>query len=488
MGKTVGVTLALKDKCSPQLKKISEVMGVTVKEAKRLQKEAQGVAKELGAGMKTAVVTCTAAVGAMAIATQQLVMNTVQAGDRVDKLSQKIGLSRAGFQEWDYIMAQNGANIESLQMGMKTLVNQIDGVNKGNKNAINNFSSLGVSIKDSTGKLKNQEQIFEEVVTALQKMPDGAKKAKLANDLFGRSGSELMPVLQGTAKGVEDLKKRYKELGMGISDEAVDSCVLFGDTLDDIKKSFAGFGASIGAEFLPILQRLADNFITNMPKIKQSVMPVVNGMIGALNFLANNMELIIAVTSGVVSAFATFHTISTAIKIISTLQKVIQFVTAAQGIWNAVMIANPIGAIAMGVGLLITGIVLLVRNWDKVTEAVKKAIEAVKKFLGFKPKKKTIEVETVQTTSTKEKPKKHALGVGYSTGGPAIVGEYGPEILNLKKGDSITSTGKSKQILQGNKEIKIEVNIAGNVIGNNEFIQQLKNVLALELKTALATV
>lgn len=487
MGKTIGVVLALKDKCSPQLKKIADTMGITEKEAKKLQKQAKDLNKELGAGFKKASMVCAGAVGAIAVATQQLVSNTVQAGDRVDKLSQKIGLSRSGFQEWDYIMAQNGASIDSLQMGMKTLVNQIDGVNKGNKNAVNNFNALGVSVKDSSGKMKNQEQIFEEVVTALQKMPDGAKKAKLANDMFGRSGSELMPVLQGSAKGVQELKARYKELGMGISDEAVDACVLFGDTIDDIKKSFGGFTASIGAEFLPILQDLANQFIDNMPRIKQSVMPVINGMVGALKFLSEHLELIIAVTTTVVSTFATFQTITTVINILTTLQKVIQFVTVAQGVWNAIMIANPIGAIATAVGLLIGGIVLLVRNWDKVCEAVKKAINAIKEFIGLKPRKKTLEVET-KTSNKEEKPKKHALGTSYSTGGPAIVGEFGPELLNLKKGDSVTPAPKTQQVLQGKRDIKIDIHIAGNIIGVDNFVQQVKSSLALELRTVLATV
>ena len=38
------------------------------------------------------------------------------------------------------------------------------------------------------------------------------------------------------------------------------------------------------------------------------------------------------------------------------------------------------------------------------------------------------------------------------------------------------------------KPVTVNVNIAGNLIGNNEFIQSLKNMLALELKTTMAAV
>ena len=66
------------------------------------------------------------------------------------------------------------------------------------------------------------------------------------------------------------------------------------------------------------------------------------------------------------------------------------------------------------------------------------------------------------------------------------MGEFGPEIRNLKKGDSITPARESARILSGGQNIAVNINIAGNLIGNSEFINQLKHALALELKTAMA--
>src|SRR5690606_39491274 len=65
-------------------------------------------------------------------------------------------------------------------------------------------SDLGVSVKDASGNVKDQETIFNESVVALQNMEDGTEKAKLANDLFGRSGAEMMPLLNGAAGRSEE--------------------------------------------------------------------------------------------------------------------------------------------------------------------------------------------------------------------------------------------------------------------------------------------
>ena len=46
--------------------------------------------------------------------------------DEIDKMSAKIGISKKGFQEWRYVLGQNGMEIDKMQVGMKTLVNEIN--------------------------------------------------------------------------------------------------------------------------------------------------------------------------------------------------------------------------------------------------------------------------------------------------------------------------------------------------------------------------
>ena len=189
-------------------------------------------------GIKTAAVMGTALTG-MAVAGGTALFGMANkaaaSGDRVDKLSQKVGMSRKGFQEWDYILSQNGMSIESLQGGMKKLNNTIDDAIGGSKTAVNAFGRIGISVDDLKGK--SPEQVFEMTVKALQGMPDGAEKAALANELLGRSGSELMPLLNGSSKSVDELKAKAKELGIVLSDDSIDASVKFTDTLDSLKRS-----------------------------------------------------------------------------------------------------------------------------------------------------------------------------------------------------------------------------------------------------------
>lgn len=231
-------------------------------------------------GIKTAAVMGTAITG-MAVAGGTALFGMANkaaaSGDRVDKLSQKIGMSRKGFQEWDYILSQNGMSIESLQGGMKKLNNTIDDAIGGSKTAVNAFGRIGISVDDLKGK--SPEQVFEMTVKALQGMPDGAEKAALANELLGRSGSELMPLLNGSSKSVDELKAKAKELGIVLSDDSIDASVKFTDTLDSLKRSLGAVVTKVGVAVMPIMQKAADWVIANMPTI-QMVMGTVFKYIG----------------------------------------------------------------------------------------------------------------------------------------------------------------------------------------------------------------
>lgn len=546
MGKTVGVVLALKDKCSPQLKKIAENMGLTEKEAKKLQKQTKDLSKALGSGIKKAATVCTAAVGAIAVTTQQLVAKTMEAGDRVDKMSQKIGMSRQSFQQWDYILSQSGTDIEKMQVGMKTMSQQMIASTKHGSEAEKMFQRLGVSVKNNDGTFKSQEQAFEEVIRAFQKMPDGIEKANMAQKLFGKTGSDLRPLLNGVRGNIDELKKKYVDLGLGMSNDAVDASVKLTDTMDTLKRSMGAMGVSIGAGVLPIVQEFADKLIANMPKIREAVVPIITGMVGVLKFLAEHMELIISLVSGFVAAFGAFKAITGAINIITLFQKAITTAGGAVKLFNFICASNPIGLIVVAIGALVAGIVYAYNKfegfrkcvqavwsvmqlfwsvivlvgkavWEKVGPFVKFGItlaswitpvgilirgftslcQWIGKLLGLAGGLRGIgdkvknwadnTREKVDAKNNEKKPKKHALGTSFSTGGPALVGEHGPELLNLKRGDSITPAGRTQQVLNGNnRPINVKIEILGNLIGNNEFLQQFKDVLALELRTALA--
>lgn len=241
---------------------------------KKTEKGAESIASKLGAGIQTAAKWGTAIVaGATAATTAVVGLATDAAGtaDEIDKMSQKIGISNEAYQEWSYVMGQNGMDVEKLSTGMKTLVSQMDSAASGTVSAQENFDKLGVSIYDASGKLKDQETILNETMHALADMENGTEKSRLATELFGKAGIEMMPMLNQGSEAMDELTQRAHDLGLVMSDEAVSAGVTLGDTIDDIKQSFSMIGTTLGSAVIPIIQRFADLIIANMPLIQESI-------------------------------------------------------------------------------------------------------------------------------------------------------------------------------------------------------------------------
>lgn len=239
------------------------------KSLSKTDKQAEGVAGKFLKVVKSAGKVGLAVAGMATVAGGAIYGMSKKAAettDRIDKMSQKLGFSRKGFQEWEYILSQNGATIDSMKGGMKTLTNQIDELGKGGRVATEAFGELGLSYKDMQGL--TQEQIFDKTLIALQGVEDKTKRAAIANDLLGRSGQELAPLLNSQAGSIEELKNKANEMGMVLSDDAVDAGVKLTDTLDTMKRTIDAVFTKIGVALMPMIQSFSEWVITNMPQIQ----------------------------------------------------------------------------------------------------------------------------------------------------------------------------------------------------------------------------
>ncbi|MBQ1309566.1 MAG: phage tail protein, partial [Ruminococcus sp.] len=243
--------------------KAADKFGDEIKKTGKETEQAGDQFQKVGEVLKTvgkAMAAAAAAIGAGAVAAGKKIWDmandTAAAGDTVDKMSQKLGLSAKAYQEWDYVLSQSGADIESMGAGFKSLTNLVDKATSGNDKAAASFEKLGISTKDL--KDMSREDIFALTVKRMQEMGDTTERAALANTIFGKSGQGLAPLLNQTAEATQELMDKANELGFVMSDEAVDASVKFTDSMDTLKRTFEGVKNSITSELLPGLTSITD--------------------------------------------------------------------------------------------------------------------------------------------------------------------------------------------------------------------------------------
>ena len=145
-------------------KEIATQLGAVSEDAgkKAGKKAGNSFTSFMGSAIKVGVGTIGAAVTAVTAATASVVGTTVAAsktlvesakavseyGDEIDKTSQKLGLSKQAYQEWDYVLHLAGTEMSSMTTGLKTLTNKLDDAQNGSEDALAMFEKLGISMED----------------------------------------------------------------------------------------------------------------------------------------------------------------------------------------------------------------------------------------------------------------------------------------------------------------------------------------------------
>jgi hypothetical protein len=212
------------------------------------------ISKAAGAaGVALGALGVTVGIGAFA----GWIKGAIDAADETNKLAQKIGLAVPQVAGLQLAFRQSGLDAGALQTSMSKLSVAIADGNDA-------FKAMNISTKNSDGSLKTTRQMLGEVADKFKDYEDGAAKTALAIQIFGRSGAELIPVLNGGSAALDEFDAMAKKLGLTLDEDTAKRAEKFNDTLDLMGQGFKGIGAQVAAQLLPTLEGLADQFFSAM--------------------------------------------------------------------------------------------------------------------------------------------------------------------------------------------------------------------------------
>ena len=261
----------------------ADKLGDEVEETGKQSDEAGGKFEKFGSVMKSvgkALAVTMAAIGTAAVAAGKglwdMANGVAEAGDAIDKTSQKIGISAESYQEWDYVFQRCGADVNNLQTGMKKLSGVITDAAGGSDSAAQKLSAVGLSIEDLNGK--SQDEQLSIVIAALQDMESGAARTAAANDLLGKSAVDMAAVLNMSAEETEALKQEAQDYGMVMSNEAVAASAAFEDSLTRMQGTMGGLKNRMVGELLPGITMIMDGLSDLVAGNEQAGEELANGV------------------------------------------------------------------------------------------------------------------------------------------------------------------------------------------------------------------
>lgn len=120
------------------------------------------------------------------------------------------------------------------------------------------FAQLGVATTDSSGNLRDSEAVFNDVITALSKVPNEAERDALSMQIFGKSAMEMNPLITAGTDKIAALSAEAHDAGAVMGEDTVEGLDQFSDSLAGMKLGLIGNLGTLAGSFLPGFQGMAD--------------------------------------------------------------------------------------------------------------------------------------------------------------------------------------------------------------------------------------
>ncbi len=180
-------------------------------------------------------------------------------GEQIEHATQKTGMSVQSIQELGFAARMSDVDFQSFSVGLEHLSRAMLEAQQGSLQTASAFQSVGLSAQQLKGM--KIEDVLKVVADKFHDTKDGAAKTALAMQLFGRSGAELIPLLDRGSEGMDALKQKAKQLGIVMSDEAVKQSAEFADQMKELSASAEATTRNLMGELMPALNQIVNAFL-----------------------------------------------------------------------------------------------------------------------------------------------------------------------------------------------------------------------------------
>jgi len=337
---------------------MANVLQILIEADDRASKVIAGTQEKLNAfkgNTRAMGAAVTAAAGMAGGALVAMAIKGAQSADGMLEMSQRTGLSVESLSRFKFMADQTGGSIEGVEKGSKRLSRVMYDAANGSKTAVEALGALGLSYEQL--QALSPEEKFMTVTRALADVEDKTMQAAIAQQVFGRAGTEMLPMLEGGAAGFDKLSKSAEQYT--ITTEQAAASDEFFDSLKELQAQGQGLTRVLAANLLPAMQGLIDKakyvvgglskWSQEHPTLSKGLTTVVIGLVAVMGILGPMLMILPSLKAGWL-----------------ILSNVTKIAAAAQWVLNAAMSANPIGLIIIGIAALVAAGVLLIKNWDSV--------------------------------------------------------------------------------------------------------------------------
>ena len=183
----------------------------------------------------------------------RMIKGSIDAADAFGKLETQTGIAANTLQA--YVNAGKLAGVEqaTIEKGLRRLAQSMREADQGVATYKDAYDNLGISVRNTDGTLKTNQQVLGEISDRFAQMEDGVTKTAIAMEIFGRSGAQMVNLLN-------DGKTSLEEFNFEVSERFAQNSEYFNDQMTALGIKLQGFTMQMVDHLLPTLNNLAEMF------------------------------------------------------------------------------------------------------------------------------------------------------------------------------------------------------------------------------------
>jgi len=214
--------------------------------------------------------------------------------DDLAKASSRLGMTVNELQSLQFAAGQTGASAEELEKGLTRFNRSISEASTGIGTGLRSFKALGIEVTDAAGNLRPTNELLNLTADRLAKIKDPADRVRIAFDLFGRSGVNLINTLQAGSEEMNKLREEFNKFTVELTEANAKATEDANDRFAKIGETFASIGRKITSFLLPKLADLAEFFtkwlLIGIANSISAFRDFVNFFIDGYNKIAENVS------------------------------------------------------------------------------------------------------------------------------------------------------------------------------------------------------
>ncbi|MCL2348886.1 MAG: phage tail tape measure protein, partial [Planctomycetaceae bacterium] len=186
-------------------------------------------------------------------------------GDQIEKMTYRTGMSSEALSELFYVAQIGGTDIKAVEISIKGMQKTLSGANDELGSAESKLAKLGLTLSDLAGK--TPEDQFFTLLEQLRQIKDENIRAATALAIFGKSGTQLLPMVASGTREIAKLREEARKLGISLSSEDAKAASDLTGDLVKMKTSLLGLSLAFGSAVAPAVRTVTQCFTNNVAAI-----------------------------------------------------------------------------------------------------------------------------------------------------------------------------------------------------------------------------